>query len=236
MFMNMYMYVKDVAFNIHIRLITVWVKPRRLYRNHLLCIAFISLKGNLNVQIEGTVTYTVTNLLCRKINEHHTECEFEQELQKIFVAVSGADGAFLPRDAQMALLLELCVLCVECNLTSLALGSLQATNATDLTHNPELLLIRESLIYQLNARHLGDGGGTIGVEGRLKAISKITNLLRRTKRRMKYDSLVEYICVVLWNLSIPLLCQEFRELLINPLKDIANALKDINRYNVCKIL
>lgn len=158
-------------------------------------------------------------------------------MHKAFVSITDAHDVSLPRDSQMSLLLELGILCMECSLAGIAQECVQAMCYSELTQSPKLLFIRESLICQLNVASCCQGdkeicNSKINSETQLKTITKVMHLLTFAKKLNHFD-LIQYICVVLWNVSFPLLHRDFRKLLLNPLNEAANALRDINRYVQC---
>ena len=138
----------------------------------------------------------------------------------------------MPKEVQAPVLLELAALSLECHLTNLAKDCAEVVSSVDVSHNPRLLIIRESLVCQLTVQDIEKAYSHNGIEVRLKAISKATHLLAVAKRTQLFD-LIQYVCVVLWNLSVPLLHQNLRKQLLKPMSDIANALDEINRYDIC---
>ena len=168
-----------------------------------------------------------------------TDLELEQKLRKVFAYITGVGGSSpvqpIPREVQAHVLLELGALSLECHLASLAKECAEIVSPADVSHDPRLLIIRESLVCQLRVQDLEQpekAYSRSGIEVRLKALSKATHLLAVAKRTRLFD-LIQYICVVLWNLSIPLLHQSLRTQLLKPMSDVANALDEINRYSLC---
>lgn len=138
----------------------------------------------------------------------------------------------MPREVRAPVLLELGALSLEWHLASLAKECAEVVSSADVSHDPRLLIIRESLVCQLRVQDIEKAYIRSGIEVRLEALSKVTHLLAVAKRTQLFD-LIQYICVVLWNLSIPLLHQNLRTQLLKPMSDVADALDEINRYSLC---
>ena len=137
------------------------------------------------------------------------------------------------RDAQLTLLLELAVLSVEYCVPELAKEIVQAVCATKISHDPKLLLKRETLVCQLSLQSTDqaeEGYSRNSIENRLRNINKIANLLTVAKRAQHFD-LVQYICVLLWNESFLLFQHNLRKQILNPLCDAASVLEEMDRYS-----
>ena len=165
-----------------------------------------------------------------------TSAELEQKLRKVFNFITGVgDSPLIPsplKDTQLHLLLELGALCAEHCLNRLAQECVLAVSTVSISHDPRLLLRREGLICQLSAQDLDETKEAHShsiVEVRLNAISKITDLLSVAKRIQDSD-LIQYMCVLLWNLSLPLLQRKLRQQLLKSFNEAANVLEEINRY------
>lgn len=135
----------------------------------------------------------------------------------------------------MPFLLELGMFSIEYHLTELAQECLVAVCAANISHDPKLTLMKESLVYQLSIQDLVqaeelNNHGT--ADAMLKLLLRIADLLTASKKTRDFN-LVQYICVVLWNLSFPLLQQNSCHQLLKPLSVVANALKEISRYATC---
>ena len=129
----------------------------------------------------------------------------------------------------MPFLLELGMLCYEYHLTELAQECLTAVCTASISHDPKLTLTKESLVYQLSAAQSEDMNSHSTTDTQLKLLSRINDLLIASKKTLDFN-LVQYICVVLWNISLPLLQQNSCYQLLKPLNAVANALKEISRY------
>lgn len=134
----------------------------------------------------------------------------------------------------MPFLLELGMFCVEYHLTELAQECLVAVSAANISHDSKLTVVKESLVYQLSIQDLvqAEEMNNYGTaDTKLKLLLRITGLLTASKKTRDFN-LVQYICVVLWNLSFPLLQQKLHHHLLKPLNAVANALKEISRYAI----
>ena len=162
--------------------------------------------------------------------------DLEQKLRKVLTIVTGAGGSNSPvtptlKDTQMPFLLELGMFCVECHLTELAQECLAAVCIASISHDPKLTLMKESLVYQLSSVQAEEVNNRSTADTALKLFLRVADLLTASKKTLDFN-LIQYICVVLWNLSLPLLQQKSRHQLLKPLNAVANALKEISRYAV----
>lgn len=165
-----------------------------------------------------------------------TSTELEQKLRKVLTIITGAGGSNSPvtptlKDTQMPFLLELGMFCVEYHLTELAQECLAAVCTASISHDPKLTLMKESLVYQLSSVQAEEVNNRSTADTTLKLLLRVADLLTASKKMLDFN-LVQYICVVLWNLSLPLLQQKSCHQLLKPLNAVANALKEISRYVV----
>ena len=162
--------------------------------------------------------------------------ELDQKLRKVLMIITGVGGLSPPiltdpDDTRVPLLIELGMLCVEYHLTGLAQECLVAVGTAKIS-DPRLTLMKESVTYQLSIRGHDQAEKVYNnntVDVRLKALSRVANLLTALKKIQDFD-LIQYICVVLWNLSVPLLQQNSHHQLLKPMNVMANILKESSRY------
>ena len=165
-----------------------------------------------------------------------TSTELEQKLRKLSIIITGTGGLNSPattplKDTRMPFLLELGMLCIEHHLTELAQECLAAVPTASISHDAKLTLMKESLIYQLTIAQSEKANNCSAADTTLKLLLRITDLVTASKKTLDFN-LVQYVCVVFWNLSLPLLQKSSCHLLLKPLNAVANALKEISRYAV----
>lgn len=162
-----------------------------------------------------------------------TSTELEQKLRKLLTGTGGLNSPVTTplKDTQIPFLLELGMLCVEHCLTELAQECLVAVPTASISHDAKLTLMKESLVYQLTIAQSEKANNHSATDTTLKLLLRITDLVTASKKTLDFN-LVQYVCVVLWNLSLPLLQKSSCHLLLKPLNTVANALKEISRYAV----
>jgi hypothetical protein len=201
-------------------------------RNWQLFVSYIKPKGNVTHIRERSVPLFYINRIARQ--QDLTSTELKQKLQKILTMVTGTGGSPVTtplKDTQMPFLLELGVFCVEHRLTELAQECLAAVPTATISHDPKLTLMKESLAYQLTIAQSEKVSNPSTADITLKLLLRITDLVAASKKTLDFN-LVQYICVVLWNISLPLLQKNSCHQLLKPLNAVANALKEISRYAV----
>lgn len=154
-------------------------------------------------------------------------------MRKVLTIVTGTGGLSPPvattlKDTQVPFLLELGMFCVEYHLTELAQECLAAVCTASISHDPKLTLMKESLAYQLSIIRAEEVNSRRAADAALKLLSRLADLVTASKKTSDFD-VVQYVCVVLWNLSLPLLQQNSCHQLLKPLNVIANTLKEISR-------
>lgn len=193
---------------------------------------------------EGSLPASVTKIsyiiiCCFSLRIIHQQSlnapELEQKLHRVFSLIAGTVdhpvSRSAPKTAQMTLLLELGALCIEYYLPSLAQEVVLTVSAANISNDTRLILMQESLVCQVGLQrcNLAKRYSHRDVEVRIKAVEKMTNLLKLAKRTQHFD-LIQYLCVALWNVSFPLLHQNLRKQILKPLCDCASALEDICRF------
>lgn len=133
-----------------------------------------------------------------------------------------------PMDTCSLFYLELGLFCVENQLIELAQECLMTVCTVNTSHDLKLTLMKDSLIHQLSIQALDEIEEVYSHDTMLKLL-KVADLLTASKRMLDFN-LIQYNCVILWNLLLPLLQQNSRNQLLKLLCTIANILKETSRY------
>ncbi len=185
--------------------------------------------------------------------------ELEQRLRNVLTFITSGDEPSSgrktssqscipapPLETRPPLLLELGSLAIECGFSQLAGDCLSAVPQDSVGHSAQLTIRRQVLGCQVLVR---EGYSETAVEGRVDALKRLKEILKSAVRTDDMDlvqvgtitsricpymylvcsPLLQHVCVVLWNTSLPLLQPNLRHYLLKPLSATATALELIDR-------